>query len=98
MCGLVFEQRDRTIAVRKARMGNRFQPDFSVIVVVIIPVVIIMHGAQGVLVDFFADSQPEPRSCVLVGSKMDTAENASVADVVGNLPERGVLQDNGGRG
>src|ERR1700722_19018914 len=97
MCGLVFEQRDRTIAVRKTRMVNRFRPDRSVIVVVIIPVVI-MHWTQVVLVDFFADSQPQHRSCVLVGSKMDPTINTSVADVAGNLLERSVLQDNGGRG
>jgi len=82
---------------RMIRIVNRFRPDHSVIVAVII-LVIIVHRPQVVLVDFIADSQPQQRSGVLVGSKMDPAVNTSIADVVGNLPERRVLQDDGGHG
>src|SRR5277367_5619153 len=73
---------------RTTQIVNRFRPDHSVIVAVTIPVIVV-HRTQVVLVDCFADSQPQQRSCVLVGSKMDPAVNTSVADVVGNLPERG---------
>jgi hypothetical protein len=83
MCGLAFGQRDRTIFGlhdihwRVALGGHRS---------VIIPV-IAAHSTQVVLVDCFADSQPQQRSCVLVGSKMYSAINASVGDVIGNLRE-----------
>jgi hypothetical protein len=56
LCGLAFGQRDRTInQYRMTRMVNRFRPDHSVIVAIIIPVIIV-HRTQVVLVDFFANS------------------------------------------
>src|SRR5271154_2330957 len=46
-----------------------------------------MHGRQVVLVDCAADRSAQTRSCILVGSKMNSAINASIRDVVGNLVE-----------
>src|SRR5580704_10161984 len=88
---------DRTIAGPLNTNSESFRPDHSVIVVVIIPVVIV-HRTQVVLVDFSADGQSQHRACVLVGPEMDAAINTSVADVVGDLLERGVLQDDGRHG
>jgi hypothetical protein len=44
-------------------------------------------STQVVLVDCAADIPTEASSRILVGSKMYPAVNASVGDVVGNLPE-----------
>jgi hypothetical protein len=59
----------------------------SVIIPVVIMPLITMLGTQVVLVDYCADSPAQTRSCILVGSKMNPAVNASVGDVVGNLLE-----------
>ncbi len=71
---------------RMRRMECRFQADQSLMIPVIIPALIV-HSTQVVLVDCLADSSAQTRSCILVGSKMYPAVNASVGDVVGNLPE-----------
>jgi len=46
-----------------------------------------VHSTQVVLVDCCADSPAKASSCGLVESKMYSAVNASVGDVVDNLPE-----------
>jgi hypothetical protein len=61
---------------------RRSQAGHSVIILVIT-----VHSTQVILVDCCADSSAQTRSCILVGSKMNSAVNASVGDVVGNLPE-----------
>ena len=72
---------------RMTQMASRSRADYSVA---------IMHGTQVVLVDRRADSAAQGRASVLVGSKMYAAVDASVGYVVGNLLERGVLQDDCG--
>jgi hypothetical protein len=64
------------------RIARRSRADQSVI----IPVITV-HGTQVVLIDCCADISAQTRSCILVGSKMNSAVDASVGDVVGNLPE-----------
>jgi hypothetical protein len=64
------------------RIASRSRPDHSVIIAVIT-----VHSTQVVLVDCCPDSPAQTRSCILVGSKMNPAVNASVGDVIGNLPE-----------
>ena len=71
---------------RMTRMECRSQADQSLIIPVLIQAIIV-HSTQVDLVDFCADSSAQTRSCILVGSKMYPAVNASVGDVVGNLPE-----------
>ncbi len=71
---------------RMTRMGCRSQADESLIIPVLIQAIMV-HSTQVDLVDFCADSSAQSRSCILVGSKMYPAVNASVGDVVGNLPE-----------
>jgi hypothetical protein len=56
----------------------------------------LVHGTQVILVDGAAYSPAQPRACHLVESKMYSAVNARVGDVVGNLLKRGVLQDYAG--
>jgi hypothetical protein len=67
---------------RMTRMECRSQADQSLIIQAII-----VHSTQVDLVDCCADSSAQARSCILVGSKMYPAVNASVGDVFGNLPE-----------
>jgi len=76
----------RTITGPHDANGESFS-DHSVIIPIIIVPVTTMHSSQVGLVDCCADSSAQTRSCVLVGSKMNPAVNASVGDVVGNLPE-----------
>src|ERR1700746_1780099 len=56
----------------------------------------LVHCTQVILVDGAAYSPAQPRACHLVESKMYSAVNARVGDVVGNLLKRGVLQDYAG--
>jgi hypothetical protein len=58
--------------------------------------VVIVQATQVVLVDGAAYSPAQARPCLLVGSKMYSAVNTSIGDVVGNLLERTVLQDDVG--
>jgi hypothetical protein len=66
-----------------------YQPSQSLVVV---------RGAQVISVHFAADSMAEPCACPLVKSIMDPTENARISYVMGNLPKRRVLQDDGGHG
>ena len=59
----------------------------SVIIPVVIMPVVTVLSTQVVLVDCCADSTAQTRTCILVGSKMNPAVNASVGDVVGYLLE-----------
>ena len=77
---------DRTITGPHDTNGESFS-DHSVIIPIIIVPVTTMHSSQVGLVDCSADSPAQTRSCILVESKMNSAVNASVGDVVGNLPE-----------
>src|ERR1700757_1492469 len=73
---------DRTINGPLTRKASRSRPDHSVIIALIA-----VHSSQVVLVDCCADSSAQTSSRILVGSKMNSTVNASVGDVVGNLPE-----------
>ena len=57
---------------------------------------VVVHRAQVVFKDYGADRAAQVRTHLLVGSKMYPPVNACVGDVVGNLPERRVLQNEGG--
>jgi hypothetical protein len=82
LCGLASGKTDRTITEPHDTNGESFWNDHSVIIAAI-P----MHSTQVVLVNCGPDSPAQASSCVLVGSKMNSAVNASVRNVVGNLPE-----------
>jgi hypothetical protein len=71
---------------RMTRMEYRSRAYQSLIIPVIIPAIMV-HSTQVDLVDDCADSSAQTRTCVLVEPKMNSAINASVGDVVGNLPE-----------
>jgi hypothetical protein len=60
--------------------------------------VVIMHATQVVLIDGTAYSPAQSRACNLVESKMYSAVNPRIGDIVGNLLKRGVLQDDVGDG
>jgi hypothetical protein len=60
-----------------------FWSDHSVIIISIVA----MYSSQIVFVHCCADIPAQASSCRLVGSKMYPAVNASVGDVVGDLPE-----------
>jgi hypothetical protein len=57
-----------------------------------------VHGTQVDLVHGGTYSPTQERTCRLVSSKMYSAVNARVGNVVGNLIKRGVLQDDVGHG
>ena len=71
---------------RMTRMECRSRAYQSLIIPVIIQAIMV-HSTQVDLVDDCADSSAQTRTCILVGSKMNPAVNASVGDVVGNLLE-----------
>jgi hypothetical protein len=71
---------------RMTRMERRSRAYQSLIIPVIIQAIMV-HSTQVDLVDYCADSPAQTRTCILVGSKMNPAVNASVGDVVGNLLE-----------
>jgi len=78
---------------RRTRMANRFsrrpiRDDQSVVMV---------HGAQVVLIDGSAYSPPQACACDLVGAEMYPAVNTRVGDIVSDLMERGVLQNDTGQ-
>ncbi len=52
-----------------------------------------MHGTQVVLVDRGGDSPSQAPACHLVEAKMYSAVDARIVDIIGNLLERGVLQN-----
>ena len=58
--------------------------------------VVIVHRTQVVLVDCCADGPAQVRTSLLVGSKMYSAVNARVGNIIGDLLKRGVLQDDAG--
>src|SRR6476660_5641286 len=58
--------------------------------------VVIVHATQVVFIDGTAYSPAQSRTCNLVESKMYSAINARVGDIVGYLLKRGVLQDDVG--
>jgi hypothetical protein len=71
---------------RLTRMECRSRAYESLIIPVIIQAIMV-HGTQVDLVGDCADSSAQTRTCILIGSKMNPAVNASVGDVIGNLPE-----------
>jgi hypothetical protein len=58
--------------------------------------VAIVRGTQVVFVDGGPNRAAQSCAGILVGSKMDSAVDAGVGDVVGNLLKRPVLDDDGG--
>jgi hypothetical protein len=58
--------------------------------------IVIVHRTQIVFEHRGPDSSSEIRARLLVAFKMYPAVNARVRDVVGNLPKRGILQNDGG--
>src|SRR5580658_3592096 len=59
---------------------------------------VVVRATQVISVHFAADSMAEPCACPLVESIMDPTVNTRISDVMGNLPKRRVLQDDGGHG
>jgi hypothetical protein len=92
LCGLASSSLTAQLPDGMTRIASRSRTDYSVIIAVIVAIIIV-PSAQVVLIDCSADSLAQASSCRLVGSKMYPAINASVGNIVGNLPERGVLQN-----
>src|SRR5580700_10078216 len=59
---------------------------------------VVVRATQVISVHFAADSMAEPCGCPLVESIVDAPVNTRISYVVGNLPKRLVLQDDGGHG
>src|SRR6185295_12199488 len=64
-----------------------------VVMVAVVVVAVVLRAAEVVFVDVGADTAAQFGAALLVEAEVDPAEDARVADVVGDLVEPGVVED-----